>query len=71
MEVGSGWEVLLFLCKHPLMFWLLVEKRRKAMTFTRGIVHTHTHTHTPLQKQKEQMYQGDPLPTPSLNSLMV
>ena len=69
MERGSGWGVLLSLCKHPLMFWLLVQKRRKAMLFTRGIVYTHTHT--TLQKQKEQMYQGDPLPTPRLNSLMV
>lgn len=43
MEIGSGWGVLLTLCKHPLMFWLLVQKRRKAMLFTRGIVYTHTH----------------------------
>ena len=42
MEIGSGWGVLLSLCKHPLMFWLLVQKRRKAMLFTRGIVYTHT-----------------------------
>lgn len=43
--VGAKGTPLFFVCEHPLIVWLLVEKMKREILLKRDILHTYTHTH--------------------------